>query len=172
MQDIAWIVSVIPMFATVVVFLFVFALSGRAAETAARTQERLRKFLFTGAILLGAPLTAFTLSDLPYRVPDNWSGSPKQTIDAVGQQWGWTLSKDKVTVGDSVEFHVTSLDVNHGFAIYGPSMRPIAQTQAMPGYTNVLRLRFQEPGTYKILCLEYCGVAHHAMAAEFQVLAQ
>jgi cytochrome c oxidase subunit II len=74
-------------------------------------------------------------------------------------------------VGKAVEFHVTGSDVNHGFGIYDPQLRLVAQTQAMPGYTNVLRHTFTKPGSYKILCLEYCGLAHHTMMAEFNVRA-
>jgi cytochrome c oxidase subunit 2 len=48
-------------------------------------------------------------------------------------------------------------------------MRIVAQTQAMPGYTNVLRYTFTEAGTYRVLCLEYCGAAHHVMAADIKV---
>jgi cytochrome c oxidase subunit 2 len=39
----------------------------------------------------------------------------------------------------------------------------------MPGYTNRLQVRFDQPGKYEILCLEYCGVAHHVMAATITV---
>jgi hypothetical protein len=38
--------------------------------------------------------------------------------------------------------------VNLGFAIYDPDFEIVAQTQAMPGYINVLRYTFTEPGTY------------------------
>lgn len=68
-----------------------------------------------------------------------------------------------------IEFRVTSFDVNHGFAIYDPSNKLIAQTQAMPGYVNRLRWKFSEPGNYNILCLEYCGMAHQGMRASFTV---
>ena len=50
-------------------------------------------------------------------------------------------------------------------------MRIVAQTQAMPGYVNVLRYTFKEPGTYQVLCLEYCGVEHHDMKTEINVAA-
>jgi len=33
----------------------------------------------------------------------------------------------------------------------------------------VLRYTFKEPGTYRVLCLEYCGVAHHEMTADIKV---
>jgi cytochrome c oxidase subunit 2 len=92
-------------------------------------------------------------------------------IRAAGHQWRWELSKTEVVAGKPVEFHVTGADVNHGFGIYDPQLRLVAQTQAMPGYTNVLRHTFAQPGTYRILCLEYCGLAHHAMMSELTVLA-
>ncbi len=75
-----------------------------------------------------------------------------------------TLPQDKV-----IEFRVTSLDVNHGFAIYDPDQQLIAQTQAMPGYVNRLRWKFDQTGTYTIYCLEYCGMAHQIMKASFTV---
>jgi cytochrome c oxidase subunit 2 len=50
-------------------------------------------------------------------------------------------------------------------------MQMLAQIQAMPGFTNKVRHRFTEPGKYKILCMEYCGLAHHGMVADFDVAA-
>jgi hypothetical protein len=64
---------------------------------------------------------------------------------------------------------VTAEDVNHGFAIYQGKSRIIAQAQAMPGYVNKLQVRFAEPGDYEVLCLEYCGLAHHGMRATIKV---
>jgi len=39
----------------------------------------------------------------------------------------------------------------------------------MPGYHNKLDLTLDEPGTYRILCFEYCGLSHHLMQAAFTV---
>lgn len=41
----------------------------------------------------------------------------------------------------------------------------------MPGYTNKLVHTFTEPGTYQVMCLEYCGVGHTPMTAEIEVVA-
>jgi cytochrome c oxidase subunit 2 len=41
----------------------------------------------------------------------------------------------------------------------------------MPGYVNKLRVRFPAAGDYEVLCLEYCGVAHHAMRTVIRVRA-
>jgi cytochrome c oxidase subunit 2 len=61
--------------------------------------------------------------------------------------------------------------VNHGFALYDDQLHLLAQIQAMPGFTNKVRHRFTAPGKYKILCMEYCGLAHHGMVADFEVVA-
>ena len=62
-------------------------------------------------------------------------------------------------------------DVNHNFAIYAPDGRIAIQTQAMPGYVNKLLYTFHTPGTYKIRCLEYCGIGHDVMTTDIQVVA-
>jgi len=169
MQDIAWHSSLFLMATTIAVFSVVLYNSGDVAEAMPGAQERLRRLLFAVALAVCLPLTFLSLVDLPYRRPAEW-GAAVKTVDAVGRQWNWTLSDSTFHVGDRVEFRVTSEDVNHGFALYDPTMRVVGQTQAMPGYVNVLRHQFQTAGKYSVLCLEYCGVAHHSMAAEIEVL--
>jgi cytochrome c oxidase subunit 2 len=70
-----------------------------------------------------------------------------------------------------VVFRVTGADVNHGFGVYNENLELVTQVQAMPGYTNKLVYTFDQPGKYRILCLEYCGLAHHAMMGELNVKA-
>lgn len=122
--------------------------------------------------MFGIGITWATLTPFPI-VAQQGPVKAAQAIDVVGHQWYWDMSKTRVTIGTPVEFRVTSGDVNHGFAIYAPAPddRIVAQTQAMPGYTNKLVHTFHEPGTYRILCLEYCGVAHHVMKTEIEVVA-
>jgi cytochrome c oxidase subunit 2 len=74
-----------------------------------------------------------------------------------------------VQANSLVEFRVTTLDANHGFSLYAPDGHLVAQTQAMPGYVNRLRVTFPEPGTYTVLCLEFCGMAHHRMRGVVEV---
>jgi cytochrome c oxidase subunit 2 len=95
----------------------------------------------------------------------------KQVVDVVGSQWEWQITPSTVQTGSSVEFRVTSNDVNHGFALYAPDGRIVTQTQAMPGYTNKLLFTFDRAGTYTVQCLEYCGLGHAPMTATLQVAA-
>jgi len=171
-QQMAWIVSIALIALLAMVFIYVVRHSsreGNSADISAAT-GRWRGRLLWGVTLLCVPVVAYTLTELPYarRAISNLGAVE---VQAMGHQWYWELSQTELPVGKMIEFQVTSSDVNHGFAIYGPDMKIITQTQAMPGVTNVLRHTFEQPGTYKILCLEYCGVAHHTMMTELHVVA-
>ena len=156
-------------------FVFVAIKSGQRVENYAPMHKRgyqMRAGLFfVLAVLFGAAMV-FTLRALPYDAAKVSAGEAIQVIRATGRMWQWELSENNVALNQPVEFHVTSVDVNHGFGIYDPDMIIVGQTQAMPGYTNTLRHTFTRPGVYKILCLEYCGLAHHGMQSEFTVEAK
>ncbi len=174
-QSIVWNITLVLMSLVTAGFLYVALNSGPREEDYAPLQKRAYK-LRTGlflvlALALGSAMI-FTLRHLPYDALNTANSAVTQKIRATGQMWRWELSQDKVSLNRPIEFLVTSKDVNHGFGIYDPDMILIGQTQAMPGYTNTLRHTFTRPGAYKILCLEYCGVAHHNMASEFTVEAQ
>ncbi len=77
------------------------------------------------------------------------------------------IQRLEVPAGTLVEFRVTSLDVNHGFGVYGPGRQLLAQTQAMPGYVNRLLVKLDGPAQYQVICLEYCAAGHHHMQSSF-----
>ncbi len=170
MQPIIWFISLFFMAVLVVVFAFVFFRSKLRTdyEPIQKKGYRLRRYIFIGvlAVLLSAAL--LTLRHLPYDKPAFASGEPVK-IQVTALQFAWDMSQAEIKVGQLVEFDVTSKDVNHGFGVYDENMRVVAQTQAMPGYTNKLYYTFTKPGKYKILCLEYCGAAHHYMVTDFEV---
>jgi len=171
-QGIAWQVSVVLVVVVALAFIYVaWHASERADYEPIKSKASLtRSIVFWALVLVSAPVMLVSLAHLPYAARTGGSGAV-QVIQASGHQWRWELSSNQVVAGKPVEFHVTGADVNHGFAIYDPQLRLVAQTQAMPGYTNVLRHTFTQPGAYRILCLEYCGLAHHSMMAELSVLA-
>ena len=171
-QDLAWQATVILVIAVLVLFAWVaLRASQRSDYEPIRSRAgRARFIVFWGLVLLCTPIIVYSLADLPYPRRVSQAGVA-EVITGTGHQWRWELSKNRVVVGKPVEFHVGTGDVTHGFGIYDPQLRLVAQTQAMPGYTNVLRHTLKQPGDYKILCLEYCGLAHHAMMAELTVVA-
>ena len=173
MQDVAWMWMLAGVGLVSLVFLYVVAQAGRPAD-AKQVQSRayaIRRWWFALLILLGVGVAYASLR--PFPIADQHAPAQgAQIVSATARQWSWVLSPDRVKAGAPVEFDVTSVDVNHGFALYGPDQRIVTQTQAMPGFTNKILYTFRTPGTYRIMCLEYCGVAHNGMTAEFDVAAR
>jgi heme/copper-type cytochrome/quinol oxidase subunit 2 len=62
-------------------------------------------------------------------------------------------------VGQSVQFEVISLDVAHSFFI--PDLG--IHIDAIPGHVNHAWLRVDSPGTYQIVCTQFCGTGHYTM---------
>ncbi len=164
------------------VFTFVFISSKKVGISGQGLSNPLQKrfwFLLILFVVLGI-FASVTIPRSPYFLFAD--EVPARVVHVAARQFAFLLSdkaidpenpegKDSIEflANELVEFRVTSLDVNHGFAIYNPSNRLIAQTQAMPGYVNRLRWKFKEPGKYTILCLEFCGMAHQVMRSSFTV---
>ncbi|MBS4219204.1 cytochrome C oxidase subunit II [Bacillus sp. FJAT-49711] len=170
-QSVAWIVSLVFMLLIAGVFLFVAMNSTKRKEYEAIKKKwyKARTFYGITLVVLMLVVTIYTLRELPYNQPVYAKGQEPTIVDVEALQFGYKLSTREFKVGETIEFHVTSADVNHGFGIYDVDMNLIAQTQAMPEYTNKVFITFDHPGTYKILCLEYCGLGHHVMVDEITV---
>jgi cytochrome c oxidase subunit 2 len=179
----AYNAAVATLFVSLAIIALAFLASGKrfpsaAASAAMPVIYRIRSVYFIIIAGVAVVSLAFTLPMTPY--PNKFGEkTPDFTVRAVGEMWSWSLSADSgdapaggklvLPVGKLVEFEVTSKDVNHNFAIYNSAGELVAQVQSMPDYTNRLFYTFAVPGHYYVLCLEYCGVAHHAMNAEFDV---
>jgi cytochrome c oxidase subunit 2 len=130
----------------------------------------LRRRLVYLAVLVVIAVFAVSIYWLPYPfVRASVFGPPTVKVNVQAQQWAWTFSQNKFPLGVTVEFDVTSRDVNHGFGLYDPRGRLVAQVQAMPGYTNHLIFTFEQPGTYIVRCLELCGTPHYLMQSQLTV---
>ena len=172
MQELAWIISLVGMLIVLVVFLLVVRGASTAGDgTAPAAAGRIRASVFwvLAAIMVIASIAA--LRALPYGAAAA-GAAESVNVTVTGTQWRFAVEPGRARVGQRVVFQVSSQDVNHGIGVYDSGLRLLGQTQAMPGYINRLSLTFSEPGTYKLLCLEYCGVAHHEMTAEFVVEAR
>lgn len=174
-QNEIWLITLIGMGLVTLGFVHVIIQARRPADEAQREKAHkisniLRRWLFWALLVLGIGVAYATLRQFP--IPQQHGPlQAAQVVNVDGYQWGWKISKTRLPVGVPIEFRVTSSDVNHGFAIYAPDDRIVTQTQAMPGYVNKILYTFKEPGTYKIQCLEYCGLAHHVMTAQLEVVA-
>lgn len=168
LQSIAWQVTTVCVLGLLLIFGFVALNAGRKADGAAEKVAKMRGRVFWILLAVFVPVVGYTLSQLPYFPPADRSVEP-MVVKAVGHQWRWTIDPVEIPAGRPIAFHVSTNDVNHGFALYDPDMRIVAQTQGMPGYTNVLHVNFARTGTYRVLCLEYCGLGHHKMMTEITV---
>ena len=169
MQNTVLIISLLLML--MITAAFVFAIrhsSAREDDYSVVTVKAygIRRWWMGAVCAVGLVATIATLTPFPLTAS---TGSDPRIIKAVSGQWYWEVEDTTAIVGEPIQYHVTTKDVNHGFAIFNPSDRIIAQTQAMPGYTNKLNVTFTEPGKYLVRCLEYCGLAHHAMIVEIEV---
>lgn len=103
---------------------------------------------------------------------------PKDSLDVyvMGKQWMWKFSYPEgpngvnvlhVPANRPVRLLMTSRDVIHSF--YVPSFR--IKMDVMPGRYTQTWFEATEPGTYQILCTEYCGLSHSKMIGEVVVMA-
>jgi cytochrome c oxidase subunit II len=126
----------------------------------------LRKRWLALLLVLGVVVVGISLFDLPFAAG---SDSARTVVKVTGGQFFWALSPDRVPAGSHVRFDVTSVDVNHGFSLYDPRGHLIGSVQAMPGYHNRLDLDLTDVGSYRIRCLELCGLNHSTMETTFAV---
>ena len=95
-------------------------------------------------------------------------------VDVVGHEWWWevrytdpetgeeivTANEVHIPVGEPITFRLESADVIHSFWV--PELG--GKIDMIPGATNLLELQADEPGTYRGICAEYCGIQHANMA--------
>lgn len=164
-------------------FFLAFRSTNRPADVPYEEVAGMRTKLF---VVLGLALAAFLGFTLPLMPYAHAGQAPDRIVHVRARQFLFEFSDQAFPPGDAmvagtltpikagelVEYRVTATDATHGFGVYDLKGRLIAQTQAMPGYVNRLRVRFPAPGIYPVLCMEYCGVSHHVMQSGISVLPQ
>ena len=91
-----------------------------------------------------------------------------QDVYVVGKKWMWEFADPAgggsvgvltVPAGKPIRLIITSRDVLHSF--YVPDFR--IKQDAVPGRYTTAWFEAARPGTYEILCTEYCGAGHSTM---------
>ena len=136
------------------------------------------RWIVLGGLCLPAivlmPLVAYALVTGERLLPLNVAEPLR--VEAVAQQWTWTFRYPghggvktvgvlHLPAGVPVDVVVTSRDVIHAFWI----PRLAGKVDAVPGHTNLLRIRADVQGRYQGLCNEFCGGGHSGM--RFDVVA-
>jgi cytochrome c oxidase subunit 2 len=95
-------------------------------------------------------------------------GAGRYEMYIVAKMWNFELGQERgqpaevrIPRGADVTFFVTSEDVTHGFFIEHHD----ANLMLLPGQIASASVRFNRPGTYHIICHEYCGPGHQTMYA-------
>jgi cytochrome c oxidase subunit 2 len=132
--------------------------------------SRLRRWWLGLLVVFAAVAFVVSMAGLPYvAVRQVTDPGPALGVAVTARQFAFELDSRCLPADRPIEFTVTSADVNHGFAVYDETGRIVGQVQAMPGYANVLRMRFDTAGTYRLHCTELCGPGHPSMSGSFQV---
>jgi cytochrome c oxidase subunit 2 len=102
----------------------------------------------------------------------------KLQVQVIGQQWEFTYRWPEyggvetphleLPVGQTVEMHVTSLDVIHSFWAYQLGVK----ADANPGVDNVVFVKPTKEMTFEVRCSELCGIWHGAMFDHGHVVSQ
>jgi cytochrome c oxidase subunit 2 len=96
-------------------------------------------------------------------------------VYVTAKQWMWKLGYPDgrgaintltVPAGRPIKLHMISRDVIHSFFV--PAFR--LKHDVLPGRTTTLWFQADAPGTYPILCAEYCGLSHSEMRGVVRVL--
>jgi cytochrome c oxidase subunit II len=100
---------------------------------------------------------------------------PAVVVEVIGHRWWWEVrypdegivsaNEIHIPVGRPVEIHLTSRDVIHSFWV--PQLS--GKLDLVPGETNSMWLQANEPGIYRGICAEFCGLQHANM--QFMVVA-
>jgi cytochrome c oxidase subunit 2 len=89
---------------------------------------------------------------------------PGADVYLLARQWDWYPAL-KLQKGVKYTLHLSSADVNHGFSLYPVNLN----FQVVPGYDYGLRVVPNKSGDFRIICNEFCGIAHHVMVGKVLV---
>lgn len=90
---------------------------------------------------------------------------PGSDVYLLAQMWRWSPIL-RLEEGVSYTLHLSALDVNHGFSLYPQNIN----IQVVPGYDYGLKMTPNKAGDYRIVCNEFCGIAHHLMVGKIEVM--
>lgn len=159
-----------------VVFLFIVyrsvAVKAARADTAETSISRTKTLWLVAVALLFIAINFASIQYIPAVSTARAVAANKDIRDVrvTAQSWSYEMSEQEFEAGDTVRFTANSVDTVHGFAVYDPDGDVLFTMMLIPGaMPSSLIQTFDDAGTYKVRCLEYCGIAHHEMNDEIIV---
>src|SRR6185437_13828269 len=112
-QQVVWGVSIVLMGTLAAVFAWVAMGASVALDDygpAIASAYRLRTWLFGLAVIVLIGANYDTLGKLPYvsSISAPSSATATQSVEAIAEQWSWSIKPDAFRAGETVEFHVSS----------------------------------------------------------------
>lgn len=160
--------------------VFVYVIYRKSGDNQGTKTTILKSLSKQETIWMGAVIVLFiafnlmSIGFMPTIVTANASVDEKnvQQINITAQSWSYEISNREVEAGRPVRFSGKSADTMHSFALYHENGDVLFTIMLMPGLENPASIihTFDEPGTYTVRCLEYCGVAHHVMRDQIVVV--
>lgn len=182
-----WIVAIlavtIGVFVGIVMVVTILKFRVRRGHTAPNAQLRTSNHSLEAAwtivpaiILLVLGVLAFETLTFTDTVPQHYDVQ----VTAIGHQWFWEFWVNYTANGTDMHYSagaltlisnqtvrlvVKSVDVDHSLFI--PALG--VHLDAIPGHDNQIWFKPNLPGTYDIVCTQFCGVSHYAMVATLTV---
>lgn len=167
----AVIIAISYLVATVLVTVVGVAVAASTKSRSPVDVEKLREHEKTWFVIAVALLTALLFATIFFTPYGKGQGDPRaQQVNVRAVQFAW-LVQGRVRAGRPVQFTLTSGDVNHNLGVYTAKWKLLFQVQVVPGKTQKYVYTFHQPGLYRIVCLEFCGLGHHLMQTTLQVAA-
>jgi cytochrome c oxidase subunit II len=92
-------------------------------------------------------------------------GNNRYEVHVVAKMWSFDPPEVRLPTGATVDLFVSAKDVTHGLYLEHTGVN----LMAVPGSVNAATVTFEQPGTYAMLCHEYCGAGHQNMAGRFVI---
>src|SRR5688500_5946628 len=88
-------------------------------------------------------------------------------IEIQAERFNFTPSKVTLTLGEEVQFRLTSEDTAHGFRILDTDINVVIPKRGKGD--TVVRFRPEKAGRYVFECSRMCGAGHNFMRGELEV---
>ena len=95
---------------------------------------------------------------------------PGDDVYIGGLRFAWDGLPVELEANREYNIHLGAYDVQHGFSVRPEhSLSQQINLQIFPDREWVVPMTFEEPGSYRVICNEYCGSGHNGMQDRFIV---